>query len=25
VLLHRDLHPQNVILTADGPLIIDWG
>ena len=24
VLLHRDLHPQNVILTADGPLIIDW-
>jgi aminoglycoside phosphotransferase (APT) family kinase protein len=24
VLLHRDLHPQNVILTADGPQIIDW-
>jgi aminoglycoside phosphotransferase (APT) family kinase protein len=24
VLLHRDLHPQNVILTADGPRIIDW-
>jgi aminoglycoside phosphotransferase (APT) family kinase protein len=24
VLLHRDLHPQNVILTAGGPLIIDW-
>jgi aminoglycoside phosphotransferase (APT) family kinase protein len=24
VLLHRDLHPQNVILTADGPTIIDW-
>jgi Ser/Thr protein kinase RdoA (MazF antagonist) len=24
VLLHRDLHPQNVILTADGPKIIDW-
>ena len=24
VLLHRDLHPQNVILTASGPMIIDW-
>lgn len=24
VLLHRDLHPLNVIMTADGPLIIDW-
>jgi aminoglycoside phosphotransferase (APT) family kinase protein len=24
VLLHRDLHPLNVILTGDGPLIIDW-
>jgi aminoglycoside phosphotransferase (APT) family kinase protein len=23
-LLHMDLHPQNVILTAGGPLIIDW-
>jgi len=24
VLLHRDLHPMNVILTAAGPVIIDW-
>ncbi len=24
VLLHRDLHPQNVILTRGGPVIIDW-
>lgn len=24
VLLHRDLHPMNVILTASGPMIIDW-
>ncbi|HEX3714884.1 MAG TPA: aminoglycoside phosphotransferase family protein [Trebonia sp.] len=24
VLLHRDLHPANVILTAAGPVIIDW-
>jgi aminoglycoside phosphotransferase (APT) family kinase protein len=24
VLLHRDLHPQNVILTSGGPMIIDW-
>jgi hypothetical protein len=24
VLLHRDLHPLNVIMTADGPRIIDW-
>lgn len=23
-LLHGDLHPGNVILTADGPMIIDW-
>lgn len=23
-LLHMDLHPQNVILTSGGPLIIDW-
>src|SRR5580692_7298555 len=23
-LLHRDLHPINVILTPDGPVIIDW-
>jgi aminoglycoside phosphotransferase (APT) family kinase protein len=24
VLLHRDLHPMNVILTPSGPMIIDW-
>jgi aminoglycoside phosphotransferase (APT) family kinase protein len=24
VLLHRDLHPLNVILTQSGPMIIDW-
>jgi aminoglycoside phosphotransferase (APT) family kinase protein len=24
VLLHLDLHPQNVILTEAGPVIIDW-
>jgi aminoglycoside phosphotransferase (APT) family kinase protein len=24
VLVHRDLHPLNVILTPAGPLIIDW-
>ena len=24
VLLHRDLHPLNVILTQSGPVIIDW-
>jgi aminoglycoside phosphotransferase (APT) family kinase protein len=24
VLLHMDLHPQNVILSATGPVIIDW-
>jgi len=24
VLLHWDLHPVNVILTASGPMIIDW-
>ena len=23
-LLHRDLHPLNVLLTADGPVVIDW-
>ena len=23
-LLHLDLHPNNVILTADGPFVIDW-
>jgi aminoglycoside phosphotransferase (APT) family kinase protein len=23
-LLHRDLHPDNVILTQDGPRVIDW-
>ena len=23
-LLHTDLHPQNVLLTAEGPRIIDW-
>lgn len=23
-LLHLDLHPQNVIVTADGPVVIDW-
>ncbi|MBQ0897869.1 phosphotransferase [Micromonospora sp. U56] len=23
--LHLDLHPQNVIVTADGPVVIDWG
>lgn len=23
-LLHGDLHPGNVMLTADGPLVIDW-
>jgi aminoglycoside phosphotransferase (APT) family kinase protein len=23
-LLHLDLHPGNVILTADGPCVIDW-
>lgn len=23
-LLHTDLHPKNIILTRDGPLIIDW-
>ncbi len=23
-LLHRDLHPDNVILTRDGPKVIDW-
>ncbi|MFF7215425.1 phosphotransferase [Streptomyces sp. NPDC008238] len=22
--LHLDLHPENVILTADGPVLIDW-
>lgn len=24
MLLHRDLHSQNVILTSGGPVIIDW-
>ncbi len=24
VLLHRDLHPQNVILAENGPVLIDW-
>ncbi|WP_155055570.1 phosphotransferase [Streptomyces blattellae] len=23
-ILHLDLHPENVILTADGPRVIDW-
>ncbi len=23
-LLHRDLHPDNVILTENGPAVIDW-
>ena len=23
-LLHGDLHPGNVLLTADGPMVIDW-
>jgi len=23
-LVHGDLHPENVILTADGPMVIDW-
>jgi aminoglycoside phosphotransferase (APT) family kinase protein len=23
-LLHLDLHPENVILTANGPIVIDW-
>jgi aminoglycoside phosphotransferase (APT) family kinase protein len=24
VLVHLDLHPDNVVLTAEGPLVIDW-
>jgi aminoglycoside phosphotransferase (APT) family kinase protein len=24
VVLHLDLHPQNVMLTDDGPVVIDW-
>ena len=24
VVVHGDLHPENVILTADGPMVIDW-
>jgi Ser/Thr protein kinase RdoA (MazF antagonist) len=24
-LCHADLHPDNVIMTADGPRIVDWG
>ncbi|MCF3962422.1 phosphotransferase [Streptomyces fuscigenes] len=23
-ILHLDLHPENVILTGDGPFVIDW-
>ncbi len=23
-LIHLDLHPENVILSADGPVVIDW-
>ncbi|MGW1225071.1 phosphotransferase [Streptomyces sp. NPDC001478] len=23
-ILHLDLHPENVMLTADGPVVIDW-
>jgi aminoglycoside phosphotransferase (APT) family kinase protein len=23
-LLHLDLHPENVLMTADGPVVIDW-
>ena len=23
-LVHRDLHPMNVLMTADGPVVIDW-
>ena len=23
-LLHGDLHPGNILLTADGPVVIDW-
>jgi len=23
-LLHRDLHPLNVLVTANGPVVIDW-
>lgn len=23
-LVHRDLHPLNVLITADGPMVIDW-
>jgi aminoglycoside phosphotransferase (APT) family kinase protein len=24
-LLHMDFHPGNVILSPDGPVVIDWG
>ncbi|MEV6288452.1 aminoglycoside phosphotransferase family protein [Kribbella sp. NPDC051770] len=24
VVMHGDLHPENVMLTADGPVVIDW-
>jgi Ser/Thr protein kinase RdoA (MazF antagonist) len=24
VVMHGDLHPYNVILTSDGPVVIDW-
>ena len=23
-LVHRDLHPLNVMMTADGPMVVDW-
>ena len=23
-LVHRDLHPLNVMMTSDGPVVIDW-
>lgn len=24
VLVHLDLHPDNIVLTSDGPIVIDW-
>ena len=24
ILVHLDLHPDNVVLTSDGPIVIDW-
>ena len=24
MLCHGDLHPSNVILTVDGPMVVDW-